>query len=228
MASSAPRLPSGLVSGSSAAGVVGSLALRPHFDSVLIRGPSPTLWLRLTVFCANLFRARPPDSSPESYLLPTRPARRPAPYASDTSPGVTPPSDPRLISVCIQPSPWARRSVGAVEHGGSRFFRPDPPPWRGAGVPARSPRRTSAPRAELPLSIHVRSDPFIYFFYAALVAVALLFLGPVGLPLAQGLDLSGPPSLLLLLWQLSARPSPIVYLTMPPPLSTARSLLNQP
>ena len=69
----------------------------------------------------------PPDSSPESYLLPTRPARRPAPYASDTSPGVTPPSGPRLISVCIQPSPWARRSVGAVERGGSRFLRPDPP-----------------------------------------------------------------------------------------------------
>ena len=110
--------------------MVGSLALRPHFDSVLIREPSHTLWLRLTVFRANLFRARP-NSSPESYLLPTRPARRPAPYASDTSPGVTPPSGPHLISVCIQPSPWARRSVGAVERGGSRFLRPDPPPWRG-------------------------------------------------------------------------------------------------
>ena len=73
----------------------------------------------------------PPDSSPESYLLPTRPARRPAPYASDTSPGVTPPSGPFLIFVCIQPSPWARRSVGAVEHGGSRFLRQDPPPWWG-------------------------------------------------------------------------------------------------
>ena len=105
----------------------------------------------------------PPDSSPESYLLPTRPARRPALYASDTSPGVTPPSGPRLIFVCIQPSPWARPSVGALEHGGSRFLRPNPPPWRGAGVPARSPRRTSAPRAELPLSIHVRSDPFFFF-----------------------------------------------------------------
>ena len=89
----------------------------------------------------------PPDSSPESYLLPNRPARLPAPYASDTSPGVTPLSGPRLISVCIQPSPWARRSVGAVERGGSRFLRTDPPPWRGARVPARSPHRTSAPRA---------------------------------------------------------------------------------
>ena len=49
-----------------------------------------------------------------SHLLPTRPARRPAPHASDTSPGVTPPSGPRLISVCIQPSPWARRPVGPV------------------------------------------------------------------------------------------------------------------
>ena len=91
----------------------------------------------------------PPDSSPESYLLPTWPARRPAPYASDTSPSVTPLSSPSLISVCIQASPWARRSVGAVERGGSRFLRSDPPPWRGAGIPARSPRRTSAPRAEL-------------------------------------------------------------------------------
>ena len=78
-----------------------------------------------------------PDSSPESYLLPTRPARRPAPHASDTSPGVTLPSGPRLISVCIQPSPWARWSVGVVEHGESRFLRPDPSPWwgrRGSGT----------------------------------------------------------------------------------------------
>ena len=109
--------------------MVGSLALRPRLDSVLIRGPSRTLRR------ANLLRARPP--TPESYLLPTRPARRPAPYASDTSPGVTPPSGPRLISVCIQPSPWARRSVDVVEHGGSRFLRPDPSPWwgrRGSGT----------------------------------------------------------------------------------------------
>ena len=33
-------------------------------------------------------------------------------------------------------------------------------PGRDAGVPVRSPRRTSAPRAKLPLSIHVRSGPF--------------------------------------------------------------------
>ena len=88
-----------------------------------------------------------------SHLLPTRPARRPAPHASDTSPGVTPPSGPRLISVCIQPSPWARRSVGVAEHGGSRFLRP---------VPVRSPRRTSAPRAETP-TLHPR--PFRPLFF---------------------------------------------------------------
>ena len=70
----------------------------------------------------------PPDSS---YLLPTRPPGRPAPYASDTSPGVTPPSVPCLISVCVQPSPRARRSVGVVEGVGSRFLRLDPPPWWG-------------------------------------------------------------------------------------------------
>ena len=86
------------------------------------------------------------------------------------------------------------RRRGAVEHGGSRFLRPDPPPWRGAGVPARSPRRMSAPRAELPLSIHVRSDPFFFFFFhAALVAVAPLVLGPGRLPLGQGLYFSGSP-----------------------------------
>ena len=135
-----------------------------------------------------------PDSSPESYLLPTRPARRPAPYSSDTSPGVTSPSGPCLIFVCIQPSPWARRSVGAVEHGGSRFLWPDPPPWWGAGVPARSPRHTSAPRAKLPLSIHVRSGPFSSFLCCpGMVAVAPLVLGPGRLPLGQGLDFSGSP-----------------------------------
>ena len=74
--------------------------------------------------------SRAPDSSPESYLLPTRPARRPAPYASDTLTGVTPLSGLRLISVCIQPSPRARRSVGVVERDGSRFLRPDLPPGR--------------------------------------------------------------------------------------------------
>ena len=58
LAGLAPRLSIGLLCGRLAAGVVGSLALRPHFDSVLIRKPSHTLWLRLTVFRANLFRAR--------------------------------------------------------------------------------------------------------------------------------------------------------------------------
>ena len=72
-----------------------------------------------------------PDASPESYLLPPRPPRRPAPYASGTLPGVTPPSGPRLISVCIQPSPRARLSVGVAERDESRFLWPDPPPWWG-------------------------------------------------------------------------------------------------
>ena len=44
--------------------------------------------------------------------------------------------------------------VGAVSSGRIRRLGGD------AGVPARSPRHTSAPRAKLPLSIHVRSDPF--------------------------------------------------------------------
>ena len=140
-----------------------------------------------------------------SHLLPTRPARRPAPHASDTSPGVTPPSGPRLISVCIQPHPglggrWAQRSmVGAVSS--ARIRRPG----RDAGVPVRSPRRTSAPRAKLPLSIHVRSGPFSSCC-AALLAVAPLVMGSGRLPLGQGLDFSFPPSLLLLLGRLSARP----------------------
>ena len=132
-----------------------SWRVRPHvsrLDYCLVA--EPPVWseasrsdLILTRILCEPVPCSPPDSSPESYLLPTWAARRPAPYASDTSPGVTPPSGPRLISVCMQPSPWARRSVGAVERGGSRFLRPDPSPWRGAGVPARSPRRTSAPRA---------------------------------------------------------------------------------
>ena len=142
-----------------------------------------------------------------SHLLPTRPARRPAPHASDTSPGVTtPPSGPRLISVCIQPSPWARRPVGRS----GAWWEPFPPPGscrpgRDAGVPVRSPRRTSAPRAKLPLSIHVRSGPFSSCC-AALLAVAPLVMGSGRLPLGQGLDFSFPPSLLLLLGRLSARP----------------------
>ena len=49
--------------------------------------------------------------------------------------------------------------VGAVSSG--RIRRPG----GGAGVPARSPRHTSAPRAKLPLSIHVRSCPFSSFLY---------------------------------------------------------------
>ena len=125
----------------------------------------------------------PPDSSPESYVLPTRPARRPAPYASDTSPGVTPPSSPCLIFVCIQPSPWARRSVGAVEHGGSRFLRLDPGAFSTSHECSPSGTPTLYPCPFRPL----------FFFYAALVAVAPLVLGPGRLPLGQGLDFSGSP-----------------------------------
>ena len=44
--------------------------------------------------------------------------------------------------------------VGAVSSG--RIRRPG----GGAGVPAHSPRHPSAPRAKLPLSIHVCSGPF--------------------------------------------------------------------
>ena len=145
--------------------MVGSLALRPRFDSVLIRGPSRTLRLRPTVFRADLLRARPPpQSSNESYLLPTWPARRLAPYALDTSPGVTPPSGRRLISVCIQPSPWARRSVGVVEHGGSRFLRPDPSPWlgrRGSGTFSTS---HECPPGETP-TLHPRLFRPLFFFF---------------------------------------------------------------
>ena len=140
-----------------------------------------------------------------SHLLPTRPARRPAPHASDTSPGVTPPSGPRLSLCVFSPHPglggrWAQRSmVGAVSS--ARIRRPG----RDAGVPVRSPRRTSAPRAKLPLSIHVRSGPFSSCC-AALLAVAPLVMGSGRLPLGQGLDFLFPPSLLLLLGRLSARP----------------------
>ena len=151
-----------------------------------------------------------------SHLLPTRPARRPAPHASDTSPGVTPPSGPRLISVCIQPSPW-----GAVSS--ARIRRPG----RDAGVPVRSPRRTSAPRAKLPLSIHVRSGPFSSCC-AALLAVAPLVMGSGRLPLGQGLDFfvspvpSSPPGATV------GPASPIFTPRCPFLLSTARRLLNQP
>ena len=47
--------------------------------------------------------------------------------------------------------------VGAVSSG--RIRRPG----GSAGVPACSPRHTSAPRVKLPLSIHVRSGPFSSF-----------------------------------------------------------------
>ena len=116
-----------------------------------------------------------PDSSPESYLLPTRPARRPEPYASDTLPGVTPPSVPRLIFVCIQPSPWARRSVGVVERDGSRFLWP----WwgrRGSGTFSTS-RECSPSVTPTPYPRPLRP-----LFQAALVAVAPLVLGPGRLP----------------------------------------------
>ena len=89
--------------------------------------------------------------------------------------------------------------VGAVSS--ARIRRPG----RDAGVPVRSPRRTSAPRAKLPLSIHVRSGPFSSCC-AALLAVAPLVMGSGRLPLGQGLDFLFPPSLLLLLGRLSARP----------------------
>ena len=95
---------------------------------------------------------------------------------------------------------WAQRSmVGAVSS--ARIRRPG----RDAGVPVRTPRRTSAPRAKLPLSIHVRSGPFSSCC-AALLAVAPLVMGSGRLPLGQGLDFLFPPSLLLLLGRLSARP----------------------
>ena len=128
----------------------------------------------------------PPDSSPESYLLPTRPARRPALYASDTSGGVTPPSGPCLILVCIQPSPWARRSVGAVEHGGSGFLVGAPGFRHVLHVTRVLPERNSH---SLSMSVPAPFFPF----YAALVAVAPLVLGPGRLPLGQGLNFSGSP-----------------------------------
>ena len=127
-------------------------------------------------------------SSPEFYLLPTRPRRRPASYASDTLPDVTPPSGPRLISVCIQPSPWARPSVGVVERDGSRFLRPDPPPWWG-----RRGSSTFSTSCECSQSLTPTPypRPLRPLFHAALVAVAPLVLEPGRLPLDQELGLSG-------------------------------------
>ena len=125
-----------------------------------------------------------PDSSPESYILPTRPARQPAPYAYDTLPGVTPPSGPRLISVCIQPSPWARRSMGVVERDGSHFLRPDPPPsWgrRGSGTfstshecpPSVTPTRESIP-AHRPSILKRRSmNPSLLGWYSVVLVLCI-------------------------------------------------------
>ena len=107
-------------------------------------------------------------------VVSTRPARRPAPYASDTLPGVTPPSGPRLISVCIQPSPWARRSVGVVERDGSRFLRPDPPPWWGRQGSGMFSTSRECPPSVTPTPY---PRPFRPLFHAALVAVAPLVLG---------------------------------------------------
>ena len=170
--------------------MVGSLVLRPRSDPVLIRGLSRTLRLRPTVFRADLLRARhPPDSSNESHLLPTRPTRQPAPYASDTSTGVTPPSGPRLISVCIQPSPWA---------GGRWRSRA----WWEPFPPAGSVALVGTPRfryvLHVALSIHVRSGPF-----------SSCLCCPVGRGTAShGTRPTSPRSRtrLLLLGQLSARP----------------------
>ena len=78
-------------------------------------------------------------------------------------------------------------------------------PGRDAGVPVRSPRRTSAPRAKLPLSIHVRSGPFSSCC-AALLAVAPLVMDPADFPSVKDSTSLFPPSLLLLLGRLSARP----------------------
>ena len=111
--------------------------------------------------------------------------------------------------------------VGAVSS--ARIRRPG----RDAGVPVRSPRRTSAPRAKLPLSIHVRSGPFSSCC-AALLAVAPLVMGSGRLPLGQGLDFfvspvpSSPPGATV------GPASPIFTPRCPFLLSTARRLLNQP
>ena len=71
--------------------------------------------------------------------------------------------------------------VGAVSS--DRIRRPG----RDAGVPVRSPRRTSAPgRNSHSPSTYVPA-PFLPV-YAALLAVAPLVMGPGRLPLGQGLD----------------------------------------
>ena len=143
---------------------------------------------------------------------PTRPLRRPAPYAPGTLPGVTPPSGPRLISVCIQPSPRARLSVGVVERDGSRFLRPDPPPWwgrRGSG--------TFYTSRECPPSVTPTPYPRP-FQHLSMLPWWLWHRSSwdlVDSPLVKNLT-SLVPSFLSLLWyQPSPRPSPIVYLRCP-------------
>ena len=159
------------------------------------------------MFRADLLRARPPPF--DSFMVSS------SAYSARQTTGAArlghlprwlPLRPARALSLCVfSPHPglggrWAQRSmVGAVSS--ARIRRPG----RDAGVPVRSPRRTSAPRAKLPLSIHVRSGPFSSCC-AALLAVAPLVMGSGRLPLGQGLDFLFPPSLLLLLGRLSARP----------------------
>ena len=179
--------------------------LRLRFDPVLIRdclaprGSGRQCFARTCSVLVPPFDSFMVSSSAHSARQTTGAARL------DTSPGVTL-RPARALSLCVfSPHPglggrWAQRSmVGAVSS--ARIRRPG----RDAEVPVRSPRRTSAPRAKLPLSIHVRSGPFSSCC-AALLAVAPLVMGSGRLPLGQGLDFSFPPSLLLLLGRLSARP----------------------
>ena len=63
---------------------------------------------------------------------------------------------------------------------------------RDAGVPARSPRHTSAPGRNSHSPSTSVPTPFLPV-YAALLAVAPLVMGPGRLPLGQGLDFSGSP-----------------------------------
>ena len=156
--------------------------------------------------------AAAPDSPPESYLPPTRPPRQPAQYVSGTLPGVTPPSGPRLISMCIQPSPRARLSVGLAERDGSRFLRPDPPPWwgrRGSGTFSTS--RECPPNVTPSLS----PRPFQHLSLLPWWARHCSSWDPVDSPLVGNLTLWSPRSCPSSRWQPSPRPSPIVYLQCP-------------